>query len=274
MTMRKTQRIAVITGASSGIGEALARAMAARGTHVVLAARSTERLDEVAQAVRRAGGVATVVPCDLSRPDAAQRLYDDVTRLGLEVDTLVNNAGFGYHGPFESEALEHLRGQLQVNMVALAELTRLFVPSLLLHRGTVLNIASTIAFQPAPFMSVYGATKAFVLSFSEALWAEYHDRGLHVAALCPGPVETPFIDAAGPEVRGTAVFKHTLSIDQVVRECLEAMASARPTRVVGWRNRLLSQSGRLSPRELTARIGARMMRPGSLSVSPSKGDLA
>jgi short-subunit dehydrogenase len=179
MEMRKTQQIAVITGASSGIGEALARAMAARGTHVVLAARSAARLEEVAQAIRRAGGVATVLPSDLSQPDAAQRLYDEVTRLGLEVDTLVNNAGFGYHGPFESEALEHLHGQLQVNMVALAELTRLFVPSLLARRGTVLNLASTSAFQPAPYMSVYGATKAFVLSFSEALWAEYHDRGLH-----------------------------------------------------------------------------------------------
>ncbi len=274
MEMRKRQQIAVITGASSGIGEALARAMAARGTHVVLAARSAARLEEVAQAIRRAGGVATVLPSDLSQPDAAQRLYDEVTRLGLEVDTLVNNAGFGYHGPFESEALEHLHGQLQVNMVALAELTRLFVPSLLARRGTVLNLASTSAFQPAPYMSVYGATKAFVLSFSEALWAEYHDRGLHVAALCPGPVETPFIDAAGPEARGTAVFKHTLSIDQVVRECLAAMASTRPTRVVGWRNRLLCLSGRFSPRELVARMGARMMLPRSLSVPHSKGDLA
>jgi hypothetical protein len=274
MEMRKRQQIAVITGASSGIGEALARAMAARGTHVVLAARSAARLEEVAQAIRRAGGVATVLPSDLSQPDAAQRLYDEVTRLGLEVDTLVNNAGFGYHGPFESEAPEHLHGQLQVNMVALAELTHLFVPSLLARRGTVLNLASTSAFQPAPYMSVYGATKAFVLSFSEALWAEYHDRGLHVAALCPGPVETPFIDAAGPEARGTAVFKHTLSIDQVVRECLAVMASTRPTRVVGWRNRLLCLSGRFSPRELVARMGARMMLPRSLSVPHSKGDLA
>lgn len=274
MKMRKTQQIAVITGASSGIGEALARAMAARGTHVVLAARSAARLEGVALAIRRAGGVATVLPSDLSQPGAAQRLHDEVTRLGLEVDTLVNNAGFGYHGPFESEALEHLHGQLQVNMVALAELTRLFVPSLLARRGIVLNLASTSAFQPAPYMSVYGATKAFVLSFSEALWAEYHDRGLHVAALCPGPVETPFIDAAGPEARGTAVFKHTLSIDQVVRECLAAMASTRPTRVVGWRNRLLCLSGRFSPRELVARMGARMMLPRSLSVPHSKGDLA
>jgi short-subunit dehydrogenase len=274
MNKRMTQRIALVTGASSGIGEALVRAMAENGTHVVLAARSAARLEQVAQTIRRAGGVATVVPCDLSRPDAAQRLYDDVTRLGLEVDTLVNNAGFGYHGPFESEPLEHLSGQLQVNMVAAAELTRLFLPSLLVHRGTVLNIASTIAFQPAPFMSVYGATKAFLLSFSEALWAEYHDRGLHVVALCPGPVETPFIDAAGPEVRDTTVFKHTLSIDQVVRECIAAMASSQPTRVVGWRNLLLSQSGRFSSRELTARIGAWMMRPRSLPVPTSTGDLA
>lgn len=270
--MSTTQRIAVVTGASSGIGEALARAMAARGTHVVLAARSAARLEAVAQGIRLAGGAATVLPTDLARPDAARRLHDEVTRLGLEVDTLVNNAGFGYHGSFASEPPEHLHGQLQVNVVALVELTHRFVPSLLARRGTVLNLASTVAFQPAPFMSVYGATKSFVLSFSEALWAEYRAQGLHVAAVCPGPVDTPFIDAAGPETRSTAVFRHTLSIDQVVRECLAAMGSARPTRIVGLRNRLMAQSSRLSPRELTVRVGARLLRPRPLSSALSEGD--
>lgn len=256
-----TQAIALVTGASSGIGEALARALAARGTHVILVARSAARLEQVAQEIRRAGGAATVLPADLSRPGAAQRLHEEVKQRGLAVDVLVNNAGFGHYGTFEAEAVEHLAGQLQVNVVVLTELTRLFAPELLARRGAVLNLASTVAFQPAPYMSVYGATKAFVLSFTEALWAEYRGRGLRVAAVCPGPVETPFIEAMGSDVRETAVFRKTLSIDQVVRACLAALEGAAPTRVVGWRNWLSAQSSRFAPRALTARIGALMLKP-------------
>ena len=256
-----TRRVALVTGASSGIGEALATALAARGTHVVLVARSTARLEALAERLRRDGGTATVLPADLSRGGAAAQLHAQVRALGLEVDVLVNNAGFGFHGPFESESPEHLADQLQVNVVALAELTRLFVPSLLARRGAVLNVASTVAFQPAPFMSVYGATKAFVLSFSEALWAEYRARGLHVAAVCPGPVETPFIDAMGGAVRSTPVFSAPLTIDAVVRSCLAALDARGPTSVVGWRNRLFAQSARLAPRGLLARLSGLLLTP-------------
>jgi short-subunit dehydrogenase len=125
----------------------------------------------------------------------------------------------------------------------------------------VLNLASTVAFQPAPFMSVYGATKAFVLSFSEALWAEYRARGLHVAAVCPGPVETPFIDAMGDAVRSTPVFSAPLTIDAVVRSCLAALDARGPTFVVGWRNRLFAQSARLAPRGLLARLSGLLLTP-------------
>ncbi len=255
------QAIALVTGASSGIGEALARALAARGTHVLLTARSSTQLEEIGREIRQAGGAATVVPADLSRPGAAQRLHDEISRLGLAVDVLVNNAGFGHYGPFEAEPAEHLTGQLQVNVVALTELTRLFAPKLLERRGSILNLASTAAFQPAPFMSVYGATKAFVLSFTEALWAEYHGRGLHIVAVCPGPVETPFIAAMGPDVRQTAVFRRTLSTGQVVHACLAALEGTSPTRVVGLRNWLAVQSSRFAPRAMTARIGALMLKP-------------
>ena len=255
------QHTVLVTGASSGIGEALALALGARSAHMVLVARSADRLEALKRRIEDAGGSATVIGSDLAEPGAAQRLHEDVRRQGLEVDTLVNNAGFGYHGPFEAEPVEHLVAQIQVNVVALAELTRLFVPSLLARRGTVLNIASTVAFQPAPFMSTYGATKAFVLSFTEALWAEYRNRGLRVAAVCPGPVETPFIDAMGSGVRATPLFRHTLSVDEVVQACLAALESSSPTRVVGWRNGLAAQSARLSPRALTARISAGLLRP-------------
>jgi hypothetical protein len=256
-----TRRVALVTGASSGIGEALAAALAARGMHVLLVARSTQRLEVLAQGLRRDGAMASVLPADLSRAGAAARLHAHVRTLGLEIDVLVNNAGFGFYGPFESESPEHLADQIQVNVVALAELTRLFVPSLLARRGAVLNLASTVAFQPAPFMSVYGATKSFVLSFSEALWAEYRTRGLHVAAVCPGPVETPFIDAMGGAVRSTPVFSAPLTVDAVVRSCLVALDARKPTSVVGWRNRMLAQSARLAPRALLARLSGRLLAP-------------
>lgn len=255
------QHTTLVTGASSGIGEALSLALGARGTHVVLVARSAARLDDLKRRIELAGGAATVLPVDLSQPGAARRLHDEIQRQGLAVHTLVNNAGFGYHGSFEAEPTDRLSAQIQVNVVALAELTRLFVPSLLACRGAVLNIASTVAFQPAPFMSTYGATKAFVLSFTEALWAEYRRRGLRVVAVCPGPVDTPFIDAMGSGARATPVFRRTLTVDKVVNACLTALESSAPTRVVGWRNWLSAQSSRLSPRALTARIGAGLLRP-------------
>ena len=255
------QRTAMVTGASSGIGEALSQALGARGEHVILVARSMERLEDLAHRIRRAGGAATVLAADLSQPRAAQRLHDLVRDRGLAIDTLVNNAGVGYWGPFEAEPLEHLDAQLQVNVVALAELTRLFVPMLLARRGAVLNIASTAGFQASPYMSTYAATKAFVLSFSEALWAEYRGRGLRVAAVCPGPVETAFIDAMGAGVRSTPIFRRPLSTDEVVDACLAALGGAGPTTVVGWRNWLLAQSSRFSPRGMSARIGALLLRP-------------
>ena len=266
---------AIVTGASSGIGEALAVAMAAQGTHVVLVARSVDRLAALAARIEGAGGKATVLSADLAAPGAAQRLFEEVQQRDLAVDTLVNNAGFGFYGPFETEAPAHLGEMLQVNIVALTELTRLFVPSLLERRGAVLNVASTVAFQPSPYMSAYGATKAFVLSLSEALWAEYRGRGLHVAAVCPGPVETPFIDAMGAGVRSTTVFKMALPVDDVVRACLRALDGKQPTRIVGLVNWLLAQTSRFSPRALTARVSAAMFAPPAGSVanaSSSQGD--
>jgi uncharacterized protein len=262
------RKVAIVTGASSGIGEALASAMAAQGTHVVLVARSVDRLTALAARIEGAGGTATVIPVDLAAPGAAQKVFDEVEQRGLPVDTLVNNAGFGFYGPFENEAPAHLGEMLQVNVVALTELTRLFVPPLLERRGAILNVASTVAFQPSPYMSAYGATKAFVLSFTEALWAEYRGRGLHVAAVCPGPVETPFIDAMGAGVRSTAVFKMALPVDDVVRACLRALDGTRPTRIVGLVNWLLAQTSRFSPRALTARVSAAMFAPRATSPLP------
>jgi short-subunit dehydrogenase len=262
------QQVALVTGASSGIGEALASALAARGTHVILVARSVDQLRVLGAHIEAAGGKATVVPADLSIPGAAQRLYDEVQQRQLKVDTLVNNAGLGFFGPFESEAPAHLSGMLQVNIVALSELCRLFVPSLLVRNGSILNIASTAAFQSTPYMAAYGATKAFVLSLSEGLWAEYRNRALRVAAVCPGPVETPFIDAMGAGIRSTAIFRAPLTVDDVVRSCLRALDGQSPTHIVGLRNWLLAQVNRFSPRALNARVSAALFAPSSDSTRP------
>ena len=264
-------KVVLVTGASSGIGEALALALGARGNHVVLVARSLERLEALAKRLQEAGSAATVLQADLSKPGAAQALFEEVTRRGLAIDVLVNNAGLGYFGTFHEEPVAHLSEQLYVNVVALTELTRLFAPSLLARRGTVLNVASTIAFQPAPFMSAYGATKAFVLSLSEALWAEYRGRGLRVLALCPGPVETPFIDAAGSSVRSTRVFKGPSTVAEVVTAALAAIDGAGPTYIVGWKNWFMAQGARFSPRAFTALLSAWLMRGQTASRSLSGG---
>lgn len=260
-------RVAVVTGASSGIGEALAAALAGRGIHVVVVARTTHRLESLKARIEADGGKATVLSVDLAVHGAAEHLVTELEARGLEVDLLVNNAGFGFFGGFESEAPQHLADMLRVNVVALTELSRLLVPALLARRGTILNVASTVAFQPTPFMAAYGATKSFVLSLSEALWAEYRSRGLHVVAVCPGPVETPFIERMGSAVRSTAIFRNALSADDVVGSCLAALESSRPTHVVGLRNWLLAQTARFSPRALTARVGAVLFAPPKTALS-------
>jgi uncharacterized protein len=265
-------KVVLITGASSGIGEALALALGARGDHVVLVARSQGRLEAIEERLRRAGGLATVIPADLAQPGAAQGVFDEVTRRGLDLDVLVNNAGLGHFGRFHEEPSAHLSEQLYVNVVALTELTRLFAPGLLARGGAVLNVASTVAFQPVPFLSVYGATKAFVLALSEALWAEYRGRGLRVVALCPGPVETPFIDAAGSGLRSSRVFQRPSSMEEVIGAALTALDGTAPTYVVGWRNWILSQGVRFSPRALTARVSGWMMGGGAASGTPALGD--
>lgn len=255
------QKVALITGASSGIGAALALQLAAKGTHVILVARTKDKLQALADRIQGYGGTATVIAVDLSKEGAADQVLHEVQTRKLSIHTLINNAGFGHWGSFEEEPEKHLSDMMRVNVLALTELTHRFLPTLLAARGTVLNIASTVAFQPAPYMAAYGATKAYVLSFSEALWAEYLGRGLNVVCLCPGPVETPFIDALKTGIRDTAIFRQTLRVEDVVAAALNALPSKRPTHVVGFRNWILAQAPRFSPRAITAWISARLLSP-------------
>src|ERR1051325_400430 len=199
MTEQKRKLTALVTGASGGIGEELARLFAADGHALVLVARSEEKLRRLAEELGAKHGVAVrVLASDLSRAEAPREILEELTRAGVSVDALVNNAGIGTWGLFAETDLKQELELLQINVVALTHLTKLFLPSMIARgRGYVCNVASTAAFQPGPLMAVYYASKAYVLSFSEALSNETAGTGVVVSALCPGPTETGFVAAAG-----------------------------------------------------------------------------
>lgn len=251
--------VALITGASMGIGEAFAVALAARGYDLALVARSGPALEGVAQRIRaeRAVRVEPIV-ADLEDRAAVERAGDETeARLG-RVDLLVNNAGFGAHGHFEALGSARNLGQVRLNVEALVALTDRFAPAMLARgRGGIINVASTAAFQPVPYMAVYGATKAFVLSFSEALAEEFRDRGVRVLALCPGATQTNFFNVAGENAQ---VGRFRTS-EQVVATGLRAFDRGRSSVIDGTSNRLLAFSPRLAPRSLVARLAAQTMKP-------------
>lgn len=262
-------KTALVTGASSGIGEALARELAAQGVHLVLVARSEERLQALARDLAARHGVrARALAADLAQPGCGAALQARVRAEGEAIDILVNNAGFGTYGAFEEIAPEAEQREIALNLAAVVDLSHAFLPAMLARgEGVVLNVASTAAFQPTPYLAVYGATKAFVLNFSEALWAECRGRGIHVAALCPGAVETAFIAGLGdPAVRQTSTFATTLSPEAVAQRAVQALRGTSPTHIVGARNWLMAQSVRLSPRRAVALIGAALMRPARLKA--------
>src|SRR5437764_7004485 len=240
---------ALITGASSGIGLDLARLFAKDGCDVVLVARSEGKLRELAAELERGGGVtAHVIALDLARPDAAEAL---VQRLPADVDILVNNAGFGVAGPFVETDLAKELEMIQVNIVALTQLTKLLLPKMVARRrGRVLNVASTAAFQPGPLMAVYYATKAYVLSFSEAIADELRDSGVTVTALCPGPTATGFAVVADMTASRLFNVAKPMSSAAVARAGYAAMRRGRRVVIPAVKNKLLTQSSRVSPRRM------------------------
>lgn len=249
----------VITGASMGIGESFARALAAQGAKLVLVARSQDKLQRLRHEL---GSEHLVVVEDLTQTGAARRVFDALSRAGLAPDVLINNAGFGLHGAFTEQPLATHRDMLDLNVTALVELTYLFLPMLERRRGGVINVASTAAFQPVPYMAVYAASKAFVLSFSEALWGEYRPRGVRVLALCPGATDTPFFARAGE----AAALGKKARVEDVVTLGLRAFQSGRASVVHGAANFLTSLSSRFFSRALTVRVSERLMRPSPLRL--------
>jgi uncharacterized protein len=254
------KKTALITGASSGIGKAFAEALAARGADVILLARSKEKLKRLASEIARQFKVkAEVIVADLSDPKAPARVYSTLTKKSYQVDVLINNAGFGTYGDFHTIQAEVEHNELIVNAAAVVQLTHLFLPGMVKRKeGTIVNVASTAAFQPVPFSAVYGATKAFVLSFSEALWAEYRKQGVRILALCPGTTDTNFFEARGD---GESAFGKKRTTESVVKTALRALDRSKSYAVDGRFNYVLANLIRLSPRGIAARMTAVLMRP-------------
>lgn len=250
----------LITGASSGIGEAFARRLASQGKNVLLVARSEEKLASVCNELGRAGQVnAQYVALDLTEAGAAAKLFEETKRRGLEVEMLINNAGFGSIGEFVSFDVERDMEMIDLNIKALVALAHYFLrPMRERKRGTIINVASTAAFQGVPFMATYAATKAFVLSFSEALWDENRALGVHVMALCPGVTETNFFAAASAE---RPPMRPAQTPEQVVDTALKGLKRGKSHIISGWANYLTTEAERLVPRSIVARIAGKAMRP-------------
>jgi uncharacterized protein len=261
MNLISPGQTALITGASSGIGEAFARRFAAEGMRLVLVARSLDKLEKLAAELRSAHQTEVVVgSVDLFAPDAADQLEALVATTGWDLDVLVNNAGMGIHGRFTEAEYAKQRSEIMLNVVALVDATERFVkPMVGRGRGLVINVASTAALQPLPFMAIYGATKAFVLSFGEALAEELSGTGVLVHTVCPGNTETPFHAKVG-EKDGRVGASRTP--DQVVETCVAAVRRGKPMAIDGLMNRLLAVLPRILPRRMTTRVSGNLMRKG------------
>jgi short-subunit dehydrogenase len=244
---------ALITGASSGIGAELARSLARRGHGVTLVARRKDRLEQLAEQLREAHGVRVeTIACDVADDESRAALADELTRRGLIVEILVNNAGYGTGGRFDRLELERELGMVRVNSEAVVALCGMFVPGMVKRgRGAVLNTASTIGFQPVVNEATYGATKAFALSFTEALHAELRSTGVTVTALCPGPVKTEFMDDPGVQ-EGAASLPGPMWIDAdvVAERGVRALERGRRVAVPGILNRIGTWAGRHTHRGL------------------------
>ncbi|WP_120493766.1 SDR family NAD(P)-dependent oxidoreductase [Microbacterium phyllosphaerae] len=250
---------ALITGASSGLGVEFARRFAARGSNLVLVARRVDRLEQLATELRTAAGVEVdVVPADLGVPGAAAALHREIAERGIRITSLVNNAGFGSHVAFDHADPARMTGEIQLNVLTLVELSRAFLPQLLQGHGALVTVASTAAYQPTPGMAVYGATKAFVLSFTEALWAEARGTGLRVLAVSPGSTKTEFFDVVGTEAASVG---RQQTAGQVIDTAFRELdrANGKPSVVSGVRNHLLALGTRLLSRRALAQTSARLL---------------
>ncbi len=246
--------MALITGASGGIGYELAKLFARDHHNLVLVARSADKLAQVATELQTHGVTVKTIALDLTTPPAPQFLFDQLQREGIAIDILVNNAGFGMYGEFAQMPEAEILGQIDLNIRALTELTRLFLPPMLARRhGRIMNVASTAAFQPGPLLAVYYATKAYVLSFSEAIANELRHTGVTVTCFCPGATHTDFAQRAG--VSNSRLFKlGAMSAANVALDGYRAVMEGRTLAISGAHNWLVAQGTRFAPRKMVTAI--------------------
>jgi uncharacterized protein len=246
--------VALVTGASAGLGVGFARQLAAGGKSIVLVARRLDKLEALATELRKTPGIQVFVEAaDLAKQGAVKKLMTRLAAQDLEVDCLINNAGFGLNGKFSELDGDKQTDMITLNCTALTELCHAVLPAMINRKsGQILNVASTAAFQAGPLMAVYYASKAYVLSFSEALHEEVLPHGIHVSALCPGPTATEFFAAA--DMGSSLLNKMASDPDQVVSDGLRALKSNRAVVVSGLMNKLMAQSNRFTPRSISRKI--------------------
>ncbi len=256
-----SRKTALITGASSGIGRALAGCFAADGWNLVLAARGVAAMETLAAELSARHGIgATVIGADLAAADGASALHGVIERRGIVIDALVANAGLGTYGDVRDGDLARDVAMIQLNTTSVVVLTRLFLPGLIARRGKILVTASTASFQPCPHMAIYGATKAFVLSFCEALAEELSRTGVTVTALCPGATATAFMDVADMKDSALVKGRRLPTAEEVAAIGFRAMLKGRRVVIPGVMNRLLAESVRFAPRRVVTMLAAAMMR--------------
>jgi uncharacterized protein len=257
---------ALITGASMGIGEEFARQLAQKGYDLILVARSEDKLQAIAaDLMSRCGIKAQTITADLTMPQASLNVFKQIQAEGIAIDLLVNNAGFGDYGEFSQSDGPKQTSMMQLNIQALVDLTHLVLPTMLgRNSGNIINVASIAAFQSMPYLSVYAATKAFVLSFSTALWAETKDRGVHVQCLCPGATESNFDVVSGLD----SAFSNSknapkiATASSVVQESLNALDRKQVVVVTsGPTNRIIAGLGKMLPQEMVAMMTAKLFQP-------------
>ncbi|MEZ2301986.1 MAG: SDR family NAD(P)-dependent oxidoreductase [Microcoleus sp.] len=253
---------ALITGASSGIGAAFATELAQDQHNLILVARSADKLHQLAATLQEKFHIrAEVIVQDLTEHGAGTKVFEAVNQTDLTVDLLVNNAGFGDYGVFADRPLDKQLAMVQLNILALVELSHLFLQQMRQKKsGSIINVASIAAFQPMPYLSIYAATKAFVLSFTESLWAENKDLGIRVLCLCPGPTESDFFAVAEfPKSLASSSGQKLVSAEEVVRDALKALDKNESNVVTGGvPNQIIVNMPRFMPRELLVKSVAKL----------------
>jgi short-subunit dehydrogenase len=251
-------KTALVTGASTGIGKQFVYSLAEKGYDVVLVSRTKEKLDQIAIDVQNQFGVNTyVIPKDLSEEWAAQEVYNEVEAQNLFIDLLVNNAGAGTTGELLETSNERNHQQVMLNVNAVVNMTQLFLRKMVEKgSGEIINVASMASFQPIPYMSIYAATKAFILSFTEGLHEEYKEKGIHIMAVCPGNTETEFFNTAPDSIKVGKM----RSSKQVIETTFNAISKRKSVTIDGKRNFMTAQLPRLLPRKFISQVSASLMK--------------